>query len=684
MVLAVMIARFLLRKRPKIYSYILWSLVAFRLLVPVSVSTSFSFFNLSTVPDMRLEPVVENTDRISDGTTESETIKEPSNTELPFAQSNPRQTAKQAERQKIEKQDPQIEEPIGDLSEIAAIIWLFGVGVLLLYTLFKVIGMRKQFASAVLWQDNIYEADGIKSPFVFSILRPRIYVPFSLEEVERDYILRHEKEHIRRGDHLVKYAAYMLAIAYWFHPLVWMAYYFMCQDMEMSCDEKVIRGLDGEKRKDYSRILLSFATEKRQFVGPLYFGENNVEKRITNILKSKKGGIAAAVLGVVLIGALILFFATDAKKATGENVRTGIDIDLESKMEAGVAIELPDQPQIREKVDNAATSDTESESDYSYVYENVINIEEVRESWDDFYLERRSFGHEYEVEDRVTDDYIPKEIIDVLTALNNGNWDEEPFAETYKNYLADDDISIDTYLEGGYIHIDPDDIDKIAEFADLDDLYFLDVFNVSGIMLVDIDYDNEKECIAETYNDRNGATWFHIYDTKDGEVEEVYRIGPEPGVGKTELLKIDGKYFMLTNSYMGFYDPRNGSWTEVSVERNATAYTSHEFYSNTQLEDEKFLEGIDLMDAKDSWKKQEKDFFGFYDSAHDPNNLYKPRVMEQKIEGEIYYYVLSDFSYHCRNDEYDRILFVIKEADNDKFEIVKAYYLVADLQLEIS
>ena len=315
-VLAVMMARFLLRKRPKIYSYILWSLVAFRLLVPMSVSTSFSFFNLPNFSTLLSNTVTEENTMISDSTVQTSRRDD--------RQVNPEVGRQQIAQRPLENTDKTsiIDRGITTqkLVEVASVIWISGLALLLLYTFIKVVSMKKQLASAVLWRDNIYEADGIKSPFVFGILRPRIYMPFSLEEVERDYILRHEKEHIRRGDHLVKYAAYMLATAYWFHPLVWMAYYFMCQDMEMSCDEKVIKGLDEEKRKDYSRLLLSFATEKRQFAGPLYFGENNVEKRITNVLRFKRGGIVAAVLGVVLIGALTLFFGTDAKATEAKDV----------------------------------------------------------------------------------------------------------------------------------------------------------------------------------------------------------------------------------------------------------------------------------------------------------------------------------------------------------------------------
>ena len=393
MVLAVLLARFLLRKCPKIYSYILWSLVAFRLLVPVSVSTSFSFFNLSSLPAMRTEAVAENSDLTSDMTIGDASVQAPSKREEQSVQSSPRQTAKQAAGN-METENMTaggVAVTIRDReSMIASVIWLFGVGVLFFYTLFKIISMKKQLALAVLWKDNIYEADGIKSPFVFGILRPRIYVPFSLEKIERDYILRHEKEHIRRGDHLIKYVAYMLAMVYWFHPLIWVAYHFMCQDMEMSCDEKVIKVLDEDKRKDYSRLLLSFAVEKRQFAGPLYFGENNVEKRITNILKSKKGGVAATVLGLVLIGILILFFATDAKKLKEEEIAADQEyLAMEQEREKALAMQAEAEAerqiieQEREKV-LAMQAEAEAEKQRG-LYDTMKLLTEM--------AERDKYGH---------------------------------------------------------------------------------------------------------------------------------------------------------------------------------------------------------------------------------------------------------------------------------------------------
>lgn len=388
----------------------------------------------------------------------------------------------------------------------------------------------------------------------------------------------------------------------------------------------------------------------------------------------------------IILSILFITFITGctAEKAMEESAQANPKIEIQA------AIEMPHRSQVGELMDNATISDVEPDTrfrDYSYVYdsENVINFEEVWESWNEFLPRVRSFGHEYEVEDRVTDDYIPKEIIDVLTALNNGNRDEETFRDIYKNYLAKD-----------CVYVDPDDRDKLAEFVNPDDLYFLDVYNVSSMIFADIDYDNKNEYLAEVEFSGNGGTWatsFHIYDTKEEEVDEVCHLGPRPhiyDVGDMELLKIDNKYFMLGNSYAGFYDPRKDSWAEVGVERDTTSYTIYEFYSNTQLEEEKLLEGIDLLggEAK-GWKKQDKEieyYYSYGGSRFTPDDSSWPSypwVLEQNLDGGTYYYVLSDFASHNLNNLNDRILFVIKETDNGKFEIVKAYYLVADLKLVI-
>lgn len=315
-ILAVLAARLLIRRLPKIYSYVLWSIVGFRLLCPISFSSSFSFFNLNLFDEIeqkqglqyveivenntadQVNPVMVNEMVINTGESAMAATENAGMEEVTAGN-----TVEGMRTMDFKEMIPQI----------AASIWILGIGVLLIYTIMVLFKVKKQTAAAVLLHANIYECEGIHSPFVYGIFCPRIYIPFHLQEEEREYILGHEKYHIQRKDHLVKAAAYLIAVVYWFSPLVWLSYYLMCQDMEMSCDEKVIGRMGNEVKQAYSRLLLSFATGKRYPVGSLHFGESNVGKRIKNILKYKRAGIAAVSLGIVLVAVLCLIFATDGK-----------------------------------------------------------------------------------------------------------------------------------------------------------------------------------------------------------------------------------------------------------------------------------------------------------------------------------------------------------------------------------
>lgn len=318
-IIAVFLIRLCIRRLPKIYSYILWSVVAFRLLCPFSFSSAYSFFNLRYFDEMEKSGM--GIRYVATETEDGETGNEPvmrNETVLPSAG---------VVLDAVEmKQGTEAITPQMTIKEmlpgIFSVVWISGIGVLLIYTFWELIKVKRQTADAVLAEGNVYESDRICQPFVFGMIHPRIYIPFRLQGKEREYILGHEQYHIRRKDYLVKGIAYGIAVVYWFHPLVWAAYYFMCQDMEMSCDEKVISSHGNEIKQNYGRLLLSFATEKRRLAGPLNFGESNAGKRIKNVLKFKKTGMAAAVLGAVLLIALGLVFATNGQSG-GRNKGMG-------------------------------------------------------------------------------------------------------------------------------------------------------------------------------------------------------------------------------------------------------------------------------------------------------------------------------------------------------------------------
>lgn len=314
-VLAVLLVRFLIRRLPKIYSYILWSVVGFRLLFPASVSSAFSFFNLHIFKGMQnkagqleyFEPV--GASFYPQAPAVGKAKQAVAQNVVP-AMADAAATGQAAVGDSISAGKAAV---LQSLPHIAACIWILGMAVLLIYLIYSFIKIKKQTRKAVLSDGNIFECEGIRSPFVFGFISPRIYIPFHLGEAEREYILKHEQYHIQRKDYLVKIFAYLLAVVYWFQPLVWVAFYFMCQDMEMSCDEKVIAGLGNEVKQGYSMLLLSFASEKRIPAGPLSFGEGNVGKRIKNILRFRRMGVAVAIGGIALVIVLSLFFATDQK-----------------------------------------------------------------------------------------------------------------------------------------------------------------------------------------------------------------------------------------------------------------------------------------------------------------------------------------------------------------------------------
>lgn len=210
---------------------------------------------------------------------------------------------------------------------LIASIWLCGVAVLLVYAAVSYIHIRRKVRESVRIEGNIYICDRIQTPFIFGVLNPRIYLPSSLKEVQIKNVVAHEKAHIRRLDYLWKPLGYVLFAVYWFNPFCWLAYILFCRDIEMACDERVIKDWSAEQKKEYSLVLLSFHVPGKMItICPLAFGEVGVKQRVKGILNFKKPTfwlIAAALLFCVIIGAL---FLTNPKK--NDNVEENIATEL--------------------------------------------------------------------------------------------------------------------------------------------------------------------------------------------------------------------------------------------------------------------------------------------------------------------------------------------------------------------
>jgi len=171
--------------------------------------------------------------------------------------------------------------PFLNYLETGAYIWILGIIVLLSYSLVSVLILKKHLKSAQHVERNIYLAKNLKTPFVLGIIKPRIYLPVGLSENEKNYILIHEQTHIRRKDHIIKVMAFLILSVHWFNPLVWIAFMLMGTDMELSCDERVLKEINEDIKKPYASSLLSLAAHKHILNGnPLAFGEENVSHRI--------------------------------------------------------------------------------------------------------------------------------------------------------------------------------------------------------------------------------------------------------------------------------------------------------------------------------------------------------------------------------------------------------------------
>jgi len=197
-------------------------------------------------------------------------------------------------------------------TKIGMTVWFSGVAIMFIYALLSFIILKTKMRETIHLKTNIYEAKNIKSPFVLGFWKPKIYIPIGLSEKEISYIILHEQTHIRRLDHIIKLVSYFILSLHWFNPLVWVAFRFMSVDMEMSCDERVLKHKGIEIKKDYSILLLSLATEQH-FVGgsPLAFGEGDTESRIKNILNYKKPAIWMVISAVIIVLAMTVGFAAD-------------------------------------------------------------------------------------------------------------------------------------------------------------------------------------------------------------------------------------------------------------------------------------------------------------------------------------------------------------------------------------
>lgn len=284
--LAVMLVRILLKNAPKLFSYSLWAVVFLRLICPFSFESAASFMpvNRELIPPVM---VTDGNPQINSGLT---AIDSTVNRLLGHTgpESGDAPSAPDADSAIL---------PLQAALTGAAYVWLFGTAVILVYSAAAYIRLKRRIYDATLVYDNIFETDKISTAFVLGLIHPRIYVPSELKQEQLDCVLAHERVHIRRRDYMLKFLAFLALTVHWFNPLVWVSYRLMSEDMEMSCDEAVLRTADSDIRRIYSTSLVSLYARKPGLLSPLSFGGGSIrymKERIKNVLNFKKTSRMAA------------------------------------------------------------------------------------------------------------------------------------------------------------------------------------------------------------------------------------------------------------------------------------------------------------------------------------------------------------------------------------------------------
>ena len=297
LVLAVLVLRLVSKRSPKWMNVLLWGIVALRLMLPFSIESA-----LSLIPSAEtVNPAVVQFDpapTITSGVKIIDNAVNPSLSEhfaaAPLASVN----------------------PLYVWTEIAGWVWLIGLGAMLLYAFVSYLRLRRRVSVSLPIQDNIYLCDAISSPFILGVVKPRIYLPSGLDEVQRQNVLSHERAHLARRDHWWKPLGFALLAVYWFNPVLWLAYALLCRDIELACDERVIRTMDESAVKTYSTVLLACSMPRKAVITcPLAFGEVGVKERVKNALRYKKPAFWVVAASVAVCVVVAVCFLTNPPRA---------------------------------------------------------------------------------------------------------------------------------------------------------------------------------------------------------------------------------------------------------------------------------------------------------------------------------------------------------------------------------
>ena len=324
LVLAVLVLRLISKRSPKWMNVLLWGIVALRLVLPFSIESALSLIpSAETVSPAAVQ--FDPAPTITSGVSVIDNAVNPSLSEhfsaVPTASVN----------------------PLYVWTEIAGWVWLIGLGAMLLYALVSYLRLRRRVSVSLCVRENIYLCDAISSPFILGVVKPHIYLPSGLDEVQRQNVLAHEQAHLARRDHWWKPLGFALLAVYWFNPVLWLAYTLLCRDIELACDERVIRTMDESAVKTYSTVLLACSMPRKAVITcPLAFGEVGVKERVRNALHYKKPAFWVVAASVAVCVVVAVCFLTNPEHETmkwAKNLRVD-DV---------VRVELTIMPQVADK-----------------------------------------------------------------------------------------------------------------------------------------------------------------------------------------------------------------------------------------------------------------------------------------------------------------------------------------------
>ena len=293
LILAVLILRLVLKKAPKWVNVLLWGIVAARLICPFSFESALSLIPSSETIPLDIEMAAKPT--IDSGVPAINSVVNP----VLSSFAPPQHVLTSAN-------------PLQIWIPILNIIWLIGIGSLLLYTAVSYWRLCRKVDTAVRYKDNIFQSENISSPFVLGIIKPRIYLPFNMNGQDLEHVVAHEQAHIRRKDHWWKPLGFLLLTIHWFNPLIWLAYVLLCRDIELACDEKVIKELGNEQRANYTQALVVCSVNRRMIAAcPLAFGEVGVKDRVKSVMNYKKPAFWIIILAVIACVIVAVCFLTN-------------------------------------------------------------------------------------------------------------------------------------------------------------------------------------------------------------------------------------------------------------------------------------------------------------------------------------------------------------------------------------